>query len=176
MKKTLLIIRHAIAEDPEEFRKTGQPDSQRPLTKEGKQKMKSVASWLKTQLRHERDKSTSNLADIIFESPLVRSQQTVDVLCDEIDIAQRVQIKELDPHTDPLDLFKMLDSYEWETAIIVGHQPHLSKCLAKLLKSDISTHIPFKFKKGGIAHLTVEGNILDFRVNLDWQITPKVIS
>src|SRR5258708_2037921 len=43
----LLIIRHAIAEDREDFARTGKDDSLRPISDEGKKKMKQGARGLR---------------------------------------------------------------------------------------------------------------------------------
>jgi phosphohistidine phosphatase len=42
----LLIVRHAIAMEREEFAKTGRPDSDRPLTDTGRRRMRKNARGL----------------------------------------------------------------------------------------------------------------------------------
>ena len=42
----LLVIRHAIAEDRDEFAYTGRPDAERPLTKQGRERMRRAAAGL----------------------------------------------------------------------------------------------------------------------------------
>ena len=63
----LLLVRHAIAEEREEFERTGEPDDQRPLTSEGRKKMKRAAAGLGELV---------NKVDILATSPLARAQQT----------------------------------------------------------------------------------------------------
>ena len=48
---TLLLIRHAIADDRATFARTGRPDRERPLTAEGRRKMRSAAARLLWKLR-----------------------------------------------------------------------------------------------------------------------------
>src|SRR6516162_3359703 len=60
----LVIIRHAIAEDPREFASTGRPDSQRPLTEEGVTKMKRGVKGLRELIPE---------INLIATSPYVRA-------------------------------------------------------------------------------------------------------
>ena len=48
---TLLIIRHGIAMDRDEFAKTCPDDGLRPLTKEGRKKMRQAAAGLKSIIK-----------------------------------------------------------------------------------------------------------------------------
>ena len=42
----LLFIRHAIAEDRDEWAKSGRPDAERPLTDRGRERMRRAARGL----------------------------------------------------------------------------------------------------------------------------------
>jgi phosphohistidine phosphatase len=44
----LLVIRHGLAGDREEFAKTGRPDDERPLTPKGRRRMRRNARGLRT--------------------------------------------------------------------------------------------------------------------------------
>ena len=67
----LLLIRHAIAEEREDFEKTGKDDRLRPLTDEGRKKMKQAARGLKEVVPH---------VDLLATSPLTRAAQTGAIL------------------------------------------------------------------------------------------------
>jgi phosphohistidine phosphatase len=48
----LLIVRHAIAEEREDFARTGKDDRLRPLTDDGRKRMKQGARGLRSQARN----------------------------------------------------------------------------------------------------------------------------
>lgn len=168
MTRTLLIVRHGIAEDRIEFQKrSDRPDSERPLTRQGQEKMQLISKWLNAQLNEP--------VDYIIDSPLLRSQQTADILSQNIKNLNRHRLKELDPKVHPEKLMQALDKLNWKCVIIVGHEDHLSRTLAYILGVDSDFDCPFKFKKGGVAHLTVHGDATECNVTLNWQVTPKIV-
>ncbi len=87
--KELIIVRHGIAENRDDFAKTGQPDSKRPLTADGKIKIKKISNWLKTQIKGE--------LDLIVDSPLLRSKQTLDLLKLDLKFNMSLNMAELNP-------------------------------------------------------------------------------
>ena len=69
----LLVIRHGVAEERETFDATGQDDSLRPLTKEGRWKMERVAKGLRRLLPS---------VNLIATSPFTRALQTARIVAD----------------------------------------------------------------------------------------------
>src|SRR5271169_3309248 len=67
----LVLVRHGIAEDREEFAATGQDDALRPLTKHGRWKMEHIARGLRRGV---------SALDILVSSPLRRAQQTAKII------------------------------------------------------------------------------------------------
>jgi len=67
----LLVVRHAIAEDKERFAATGRSDDQRPLTEEGRAKMRRGADGLRKVARR---------AHVLASSPLVRARETAEII------------------------------------------------------------------------------------------------
>lgn len=61
----LLIIRHAIAEDPVEHAKRGRGDDERPLTAKGVERMRQGAAGLRRLVPR---------VDVLAASPLARAQ------------------------------------------------------------------------------------------------------
>jgi phosphohistidine phosphatase len=109
----LLVIRHGTAEDA----KPGVDDSQRSLTKEGRKEMKKAAAGL-TRL--------VETIDIIAASPLVRAQQTAEIVAAAYDNLVIETLDSLSPGSDLGDLAKWLrDQASAEVVAIVGHEPHL---------------------------------------------------
>src|SRR4029079_6161569 len=84
----LLFIRHAIAEEREDFAKTGKDDRLRPLTDEGRKKMKQVARGLQ---------ETVPEAALLATSPLTRAAQTGAIVDTVYGGLKEVEIEELGP-------------------------------------------------------------------------------
>lgn len=110
------LIRHGIAADPTEYSN----DSDRPLTKEGKQKTERVAkNFFKLGLRFE----------LILTSPLLRARQTAEIL-QNFSLSDRLEeFAALAPGGDIQEwlhwlLEKRYNNSEGSIAL-VGHQPDL---------------------------------------------------
>lgn len=159
----LFLIRHAIAEDREVFGKSGLPDDQRPLTEDGRSKMQKIAKKLFLQ---EPD------IKIFYQSPLVRSQQTVDVLKEHYKKATVKTLKSLSPGSLTEDLLKDLQQQPPQEMALIGHENHISQCLTFLLTGTTEPN-PFLFKKGGIACLEYS-KIQAGVFKLKWLVPPKV--
>ena len=69
----LLVIRHAIAMEREEWAKSGRPDSDRPLTDTGRRRMRKNARGLQRVSPH---------PDVIATSPWLRAADTARVVAD----------------------------------------------------------------------------------------------
>ncbi len=157
----LFLIRHAIAEDREVFKKAGLPDSERPLTSHGKTRMKKVAKKLHTLYPE---------IQTFLQSPLTRAQQTTQILRNFYSQSVTQTISELKPSTTPEKILPILKYYEGKTLAIVGHEPYLSHLLQYLLTGQ-TTSVPLApLKKGGIACLD---NSNPGKMQLLWLATPK---
>lgn len=163
MTPKLFLIRHAIAEDRTLFRETGLPDEQRPLTEAGQKKMKKISKKLY---------SLEPQIEILCQSPLLRSQQTVDILKSDFKKAQVKTLPALQPGSSFRDLLQSLKPLQDNTVALVGHEDHLSQFLCYLLTGTASP-TPFYFKKGGIACLS-HSEMKAGGFELLWMITPKI--
>lgn len=168
MKRELIIVRHALAEDREDFSKSGLPDSERPLTEKGIKKMRKISQWLKDQV--------SSRIDLLCESPLTRSQQTVDILADDLDFKKRIVLSELDPSRPPEKICKKLDSLKWSSAVICGHEPHLSHLICYITGISVKHYAEFELKKGGVASFKLDEPLIKQKAKLQWLVTPRVIT
>lgn len=157
----LYLIRHAIAEERSDFALTGLPDEQRPLTDKGIDKMKKIAQRFCKIEEH---------LDLIFQSPLIRSQQTAEILKKYYPQAKLETTKLLTPGFSAKELFKVLNSKELDSIALVGHEPDLGQFLSWLLFRQASDHFPLK--KGGIAKVDFYG---DDPCYLKWILQPKLI-
>lgn len=157
----LLVVRHAIAEDREEFAKSGESDDRRPLTDKGRARMRDGARGLASLL---------DPPDILATSPYTRSVETAEIVAKAFG----------GPETSPLDLLTPDGSYEalstWlreqdpEARIaIVGHEPHLSGFVSYLLGAKGSI---IQMKKGGACLLQVAPSASAGAGLLLWALTP----
>jgi phosphohistidine phosphatase len=160
----LFLIRHAIAEDRLLFQKTGLPDNERPLTSPGRNKMKKIAKKLHQIFPN---------IDVIFQSPLLRSQQTAQILCEFYKKIQLETLNELDPDEGDFDnLLQKIATWSGQNLALVGHEDHLSRLMFFLL-TGLTSPPPFLLKKGGIACLEYT-QLQKKKFQLLWISTPKI--
>jgi phosphohistidine phosphatase len=157
----LLIIRHAIAEEREDFARTGRDDSQRPLTDEGRKKMKQGAKGLRELVPE---------VDLLATSPLTRAAQTAAIVDSVYDGLDEVEIEELSPEATPEDFLRWLRQQKAETLAVVGHEPSISLLLSWLLTG--TEKRLFSFRKGGACLLEFSGEVGPGAATLLWAMTP----
>ncbi|MGH8609545.1 MAG: histidine phosphatase family protein [Gammaproteobacteria bacterium] len=87
----VLVVRHAIAEQREEFARTGKDDCQRPLTDDGRRKMRRGAAGLRAVVP---------AIDVLATSPLLRAVQTAEILAAVYNGRNLVTVKELSPDSE----------------------------------------------------------------------------
>src|SRR5215831_16802029 len=138
----LLLIRHAIAEEREDFAKTGKDDRLRPLTDDGRKKMKQVARGLR---------EVAPEIDLLATSPLTRAAQTGAIVDSVYGGLKEVEIDQLSPGAQPADFLRWLRKQKHETIAAVGHEPGISLLLSWLLTG--GERRIFSFRKGGAALL-----------------------
>jgi phosphohistidine phosphatase len=158
----LLIVRHGIAEDIQEFGRKGRPDALRPLTDAGHRKMRRAARGL-----HHLVPELSLLAS----SPLTRAVQTSKILARRYPDLKTVQIAALSPRKPVAHILEWLQKNKSAGAIaLVGHEPHLSMLVGWMVTGLKESFITFK--KGGAALLEIEGDPGPGRAKLAWLLKP----
>jgi phosphohistidine phosphatase len=159
----LLIIRHAIAEDPKEFALTGRPDDQRPLTDDGVEKMKRAVRGLRELVPE---------LSLIATSPYVRAVETAKIVANAYKEIRTVIIHELVP-TESGEAFAawLRPQKGVPTIAIVGHEPHLSALTGFLMTGEMNSVI--ELKKGGAVMLDFAGLPGAGTGILEWAIPPR---
>ncbi|HEY8793332.1 MAG TPA: phosphoglycerate mutase family protein [Gemmatimonadaceae bacterium] len=166
MAITLLVIRHAIAEDKDAFARTGRPDSERPLTKRGRTVMAKVAKGLRRELPS---------LDVLAASPLVRAAQTAAIVAAEYDEMFVVTVPELEPDRAPQAFAAWLASQKRaRVAAAVGHEPHLGTLVTWLLSGLRSSHV--EIGKGGACLLEITRKPGPRCATLLWSLPPSVLA
>jgi phosphohistidine phosphatase len=159
----LLIIRHAIAEDKDEWAKTGKSDDLRPLTADGHRKMVRVARGLRRVI---------GSIDLLAASPLVRAQQTAAIVAAEYGKLPIETTAVLVPETDLGEFVDWAEAHdEHEVVAVVGHEPHLGVLATWLLTGGDESRI--ELKKGAACLLEFEERPTKGDGHLLWSLTPS---
>lgn len=163
----LLVIRHAIAEDKERFAATGRKDDVRPLTEEGRSKMRRAALGLRTVVGR-----IGQLAS----SPLVRARETAEIVAPELGVARVEIVDALRPDRSYGELLEWLQGIapnddEDRVVAIVGHEPHLSGLVTWLMTGGDESRI--ELKKGAACLLRFDRAPEQGEAVLRWSLTPS---
>src|SRR5690348_13011665 len=163
----LLVIRHAIAEDKERFAATGRKDDLRPLTEEGRSKMRRGAEGLRVVVGR-----ISQLAS----SPLVRARETAEIVAPALGIPRVEIVEALRPDRSYDELLEWLhgtalpNDDEDRIVGIVGHEPHLSGLVTWLMTGGQESRI--ELKKGAACLLHFEHTPEEGQATLLWSLAP----
>ena len=158
----LLLIRHAIAEEREDFARTGKDDRLRPLTDEGRKKMKQAARGLRSLVPE---------IDLLATSPLTRAAQTGAILDSVFGGIDVVEVEELSPETTSEQFLRWLRQQKGDVIAAVGHEPSLSQILGWLLTG--TDRRLFAFRKGGACLLELgDDEPAAGTATLLWALTP----
>jgi phosphohistidine phosphatase len=159
----LIIIRHAIAEDPKEYALTGRPDAQRPLTDDGVDKMKKGAKGLREVVPE---------INLIATSPYVRAMETAKIVGAAYKSVRTVIIHELVPSERGEAFVAWLRELKGVPVVaVVGHEPHLSGLASWLLAGQPRSMIDLK--KGAALAMEFEGAPAGGSGVLLWALTPR---
>lgn len=122
-------------------------DEARELTDLGRDEVLASANWLK---------SNYPTLDLAISSPLVRAEQTLDIVADHIPIEVREVSDEVTPSSDPeafaSALLARLQVEPAETVLVVSHMPFVCYLVSYL---DNKVQAPL-FPTAGIAVLDIE--------------------
>jgi phosphohistidine phosphatase len=160
----LYLLRHGVAADRDPRRYPN--DHARPLTSEGKEKMRLIARALAAM---------RVACDALVTSPLPRAVQTAEIVAPALGLNQRLTLaEELAPEGDPEALIERL-AREYGTAasiVLVGHEPYLSQLIWVLLTGQ-EQGVGLALKKGGLCRLDIEALRYGQCAVLESLLTPK---
>jgi len=160
----LYIVRHAIAVE------RGTPgyddDSQRPLTDNGRKKMKKIVNGLH-QFNIE--------LDTILSSPYVRARDTAKILASEFKRKDQLSFSDnlIPPGNFEALINEIHEKYDVGSLALVGHEPMLSQFISWLTTGNTATKI--NFKKGGVCYLSADNLYQDHSATLEWLLTPALM-
>lgn len=157
----LLLVRHAPAEDREAWAKTKRPDDVRPLTEEGRRKMKKAARGLS---------EVAPKLDAILTSPFLRAAQSANILASSYKRAKTSPLDALKPDGSFDDLVAALKRHKPDAALaLVGHSPHLVNLAAWLTGGE---SFALELKKGGACLIRFKGAAKAGGGKLSWLLQP----
>lgn len=160
----VLVIRHAVAMERDEFAPMGQPDSERPLTEAGRKEMRDVAKLLRRAVPE---------LDVIATSLLVRARQTAEIVSQAYDDLAVETLPALSPEGSRADVLAWLREHVKERTALVGHAPSLDELVAWLVTGE---PLPFlSLRKGGACLLSFDGQPDAGSAELRWLVTPKLL-
>jgi phosphohistidine phosphatase len=159
----ILIVRHAIAEDREQFARRGLDDGLRPLTRKGIERMREGARGLKQVVEQ---------LDALAASPLSRAQQTAEILVEAFAPGPVLEVPELAPGHGPAAVTAWLAAQETVgTLALVGHEPDLSELVAWLVCGRSEGFLDLK--KGAACLISAHGRPAQGGCILRWALTPR---
>lgn len=164
----LFIIRHAIAEEREEFAKKNTDDSLRPLTSKGRKKHQKMILSLEKEFER---------LDLIVTSPYLRAKQSAQIVSELTDGTKIVESAELVPHAPPQSLVKWLKTHcgGHKKVAVVGHEPHLTSFASYLLSgSDKESFIEMKKSAVGLVEIGSFEDLTPSKAKLQWLASPKI--
>ena len=149
----LYFLRHGKAD----WDDWSEPDDERPLTKQGRKEMQSVAQLL-------RDLEVQ--PGLILTSPLPRALQTAEIVAERLGV-ELEQAPALGKNFSASKLRGLIKRAKGEDLMIVGHEPDFSAVLRVLTGGEVI------LKKGGLARVDLE-NAASLSGRLAWLLPPKV--
>lgn len=156
----LYFLRHGPAGSQ---RRWAGPDSERPLTDEGKAMMEREAATLE---------ALGLSLDVIVTSPFARAYQTAKIVARKVGLLDRLVTDErLAPGFGVHELRGILDDYPDAVAVmLVGHEPDFSLTVGDLIGGGTVA-----FKKGGLGRVHA-GDASLGDAELAWLLPPSVLA
>ena len=160
----VLVVRHAIAMERAEAEAAGVSDSDRPLTAEGRSRMKRVAralAWRVPEL------------GALFSSPWLRARDTAELLRERYRGLDCIESEALLPAAEPQALAHVLSERAHHGPVaVVGHEPHLSAWVGWCLTGECRSLLALR--KGGACLLHFDGAVAAGGALLQWLLTPAL--
>ncbi len=160
----LTLMRHgsAVMRGSEGF----SDDAKRPLTPQGKKKMKEIAGGLAAM---------GFQADWVISSPLVRAVETAEIVAESLRAGVPMDFCDaLRPGGSAEELISFLAKQgNRRRVLVVGHEPDLSSMVARLIGA--GRHANLAFKKGGCCLIAFREFPPKSPGQLVWWLTPRAL-
>jgi phosphohistidine phosphatase len=164
----LILFRHGIAEDREDFEKKNLDDHLRPLTLKGRKRVQKVGIKLRDWVSE---------VDVIVSSPYTRARQTAEILSQIYFETPVLEAPELVPQSPAPAFVKWLKAHarEYSRVIMVGHEPQMTSFASYLLAGKQESFL--SLRKGGVMCMELESfnHAETGSAELLWLIPPRMI-
>jgi phosphohistidine phosphatase len=160
----LYVLRHAIALSAGEAGVS--QDAERPLSAEGKEKMKRIASAMK---------DIGVEVDLVLSSPYVRARDTALMAHDGLGLKGCLEFSNAlaSGQDTKVVLTELKERFKKKQRImVVGHEPDLSLLIGKLTSLG---KLRVEMKKAGLAKIEITETHPELRGTLEFLLTPKVM-
>lgn len=158
----IYVVRHGIA--VEGLVRGISRDSERPLTDEGETETKMVARALKKM---------GVKPDLIVASPLVRTQQTAQIMHAELG-GEFATSDTLAPGVSIPSVYKYLKKFEKAHDIfLVGHEPDVGEIVKDIVSGGFEFTLPFT--KAGVCCIETSDLPATMPGTVKWLVTPKIL-
>jgi phosphohistidine phosphatase len=119
----LVLLRHGIAVDLNELQTAPRRDEDRPLTKDGRRKVRKAAKGLL---------ALDVKPEVVVHSGLLRAKQTATRVARRLKPQRRKLLvtNALEPHADPHRFLAWLKQQRVKSMVVVGHAPNLDRVVA----------------------------------------------
>jgi phosphohistidine phosphatase len=160
----LLLLRHAVAGDRAAFAATGKEDRLRPLTEDGRKKMRRIADALAGLL--------PELA-LVATSPYLRCRDSAEILARAFPERPVLsELVELAPEGPSAPLLRFLQAQKSLPLVAcVGHEPNLSRFAGWLLTGKEKSFL--ELRKGGACLLDFTGRLAPGNATQLWHLAPS---
>jgi phosphohistidine phosphatase len=165
MPKTILLIRHAIAQNRRDAAKADIADADRKLTAIGKKRFHDSALGL-SKLQHD--------IDTIFTSPYRRARETARILKKYYPKARLTTLRWLKPEIDTQIALQYFSSVKAKVIALVGHEPDLGLLVSHFLTGRSSRLIALK--KGSVCCLCIKKRGKSHTARLQWLLTSSQLT
>ena len=154
----IYLLRHGIAEDA----RAGQPDAERPLTDEGREKLRRVLK---------RARAADVSPSLILSSPYRRAVETAEVAKTVFGYGgDVVHSRALVPEASPVDLWAEIRTHKDERSVLLSsHEPLMSSTAAFLLDCPA---LMVDMKKAALVRVDCERFGPRPKCVLKWMLTP----
>jgi phosphohistidine phosphatase len=162
----LLVIRHAPAGDRVEFARTGRPDDERPLTPEGRRKMRANATGLRAVVPD---------VALLATSPFTRARETARIVAKAYPDVTPVEVSALAHGGDRDAIREWLANagVEGQVVAVVGHEPDLGQLIGWLVTGRPDRVVTLK--KGGACLLECDDAIAPGTAEVRWLLPPRLL-
>ena len=161
---SVLIVRHAIALEREIAVRDGISDAHRPLTEEGRKRMRRQAEGLQRLVP-----TVTSIAC----SALLRARETAEILTALYTDQQARELEALNPGGRLGDILEWIHGYDGDPnpLVLVGHEPDLSELVGWLLSAEPRSLL--RLRKGGACLVELPSRAKPGDGVLEWALAPK---